>query len=151
MPIYEYECGRCKRTLSFLVRNIGAHEAPKCPKCGAGDMSRVFSRFATVGPSKSKSSSDTAGGGPPDLADEGGPEGMPDLEGLEGLDEGDPRSLARFLRKMENESGEKMDPEMDSVCRRLEKGEDPESIEEDLGDALGGEGGEGSDDTLYDA
>jgi hypothetical protein len=87
--------------------------------------------------------------------DEGMGDDMPDLSELEGLDENNPRSLGKFMRKMADKAGEPLDPEMDEVCRRLESGEDPESIEEKMGDALGGEGegegGGGGDDTLYDA
>jgi hypothetical protein len=38
-------------------------------------------------------------------------------------------------------TGEDMDPEMEEAVRRLEAGEDPEKVEEDMGDVLGGEGG----------
>ncbi len=149
MPIYEYRCGRCSRVLSFLVRNVRAHRTPACPKCGAKEMTRVLSQFAALS-GESKSSDGPDDHSPFEGGDE--PEGMPDLSALEGLDEKDPRSLGRALRKMARETGEKMDPEMDEICRRLESGEDPEKIEENLDEALGGAGGgEGSDDTLYDA
>jgi putative FmdB family regulatory protein len=165
MPIYEYQCEKCRKVSSFLVRSVDAHESPACPKCGGKKMDRVFSRFATTGRgAKSKATADPGPGGPPmgdDLGggmggmDEGMGDDMPDLSELEGLDENDPRSLGRIMRKMADKAGEPLDPEMDEVCRRLESGEDPESIEEKMGDALGGEGGEegggGDDDTLYDA
>jgi hypothetical protein len=57
---------------------------------------------------------------------------------MAGLDENDPKSLARFMRKMADEAGEELGPEFDEVVGRLEAGEDPESIEKtmpDLGDA----------------
>jgi putative FmdB family regulatory protein len=149
MPIYEYQCGGCSRVSSFLVRNVGEHRTPACPKCGATEMSRVLSRFSAI----SGGGKSSGGGGEPDLGDAGGeggdPEGgMPDLSALEGLDESDPRSLGRALRKMARETGEPMDPEMDEICRRLESGEDPEKIEEGLEGGAGEDAG--SDDTLYD-
>jgi putative FmdB family regulatory protein len=162
MPIYEYQCEACRKVSSFLVRSLESPVSPTCPKCGEKKMSRVFSRFSTTGRgAKSKSSPDTGGAGGPPADDPGGGMGgmdegmgddMPDLSELEGLDESDPRSLGRFMRKMADKAGEQLDPEMDEVCRRLESGEDPESIEEKMGDALGeGEGEGGGDDTLYDA
>jgi len=58
----------------------------------------------------------------------------------EGLDENDPKSLARFMRKMADETGEDLGPEFEEVVGRLEAGEDPESIESSMPD-LGAPGG----------
>lgn len=151
MPIFEYQCEKCGRVLNFLVRNLKNHVSPTCPKCGHPKMQRLFSRFAAVGARKSKADSADPGDGP-DTA----PGGEPDLSMLNGLDENDPRSLGRAMRAMASETGEAMPPEMDEVCRRLESGEDPEKIEETMGDLLG-ENGPGApaggppDNTLYDA
>jgi hypothetical protein len=60
----------------------------------------------------------------------------------EGLDENDPRSMGRFMRKMAEESGEDMPPEFGEVVNRLEKGESPEDIEKsmpELGEMAGDE------------
>jgi hypothetical protein len=57
------------------------------------------------------------------------------------LDENDPKSLGRWMRKMSSESGEDMPQEFDEVIGRLESGQTPEQIEEsmpELGDGLGG-------------
>ncbi len=63
----------------------------------------------------------------------------------EGIDENDPRQLGTLMRKMSDITGEKLDGEMEEAVRRLEAGEDPEKIEESLGDlddgAAGGMGG----------
>ncbi len=53
------------------------------------------------------------------------------------VDENDPRSIGKFMRRMGNEMGEDMGPEFDEMVGRLEGGEDPESIEADMND-LGG-------------
>jgi putative FmdB family regulatory protein len=157
MPIYEYECAKCGRVSSFLVRNVSAHEAPKCPKCGHPKMSRAISRFAAAkGGRKDEGGAAGAGGFAPD-ADAAGPGGpddegggpMPDLSAFEGLDENNPRSMGRAMRQLAGQTGEALDPEMEEVCRRLEAGEDPEKIEDRMGDALGGGGGGGGDE-LYD-
>ena len=146
MPIYEYHCCQCRTTFNFLVRNISAHKKPACPKCKKKrGMERRISRFAMSRASKGKESAGS-GGALDDAADMAG---MPDLAGL---DENDPKSLGRFMRKMAQETGEDLGPEFDEVCARLEAGEDPEKIEEQLGDVLGDGGpGESYDDTLYEA
>jgi hypothetical protein len=58
------------------------------------------------------------------------------------LDENDPRSIARFMRKMGDETGEDLGDEFEEVVDRLEAGESPEDIESsmpDLGGDLGGD------------
>jgi putative FmdB family regulatory protein len=139
MPIYEYMCGKCKVTFQFLVRNVVTHEVPTCPRCGGRDMRRAMSRFAT--PKGEERRMD-------DLSD---PSNLPDV------DSEDPRAMARWMRKMSEETGESMGPEFDEVLQRLERGEDPEKIEEEMGDLLedgsdgGGLGGGGGyDSTLYE-
>jgi hypothetical protein len=59
--------------------------------------------------------------------------------GLADLDERDPRSLARWARRMSREMGEELGPEFDEVVERLEAGEMPDDLDE-------GEGGEPPDD-----
>jgi hypothetical protein len=57
------------------------------------------------------------------------------------LDEDDPKSIARWMRKMGDEVGEEMPQEFDEVIDRLESGQSPEQIEEampDLAEDLGG-------------
>jgi len=70
---------------------------------------------------------------------------------MAGLDENDPRAMGRFMRKMAAESGEDLGPEFGEMVGRLEKGEDPDKIEQDMGgmfgdDPAGGMGGMGMDD-----
>jgi hypothetical protein len=61
------------------------------------------------------------------------------------LDEDDPQSIARWMRKMSSETGEEMPQEFDEVIDRLESGQSPEEIEgampelaEGLGDGMDG-------------
>ncbi|MEK7873236.1 MAG: hypothetical protein AAB502_05190, partial [Chloroflexota bacterium] len=44
-----------------------------------------------------------------------------------GVDESDPRSLARAVRRIGEETGEDMGPEFDEAVSQLEAGEDPEA------------------------
>lgn len=72
-------------------------------------------------------------------------DGLADDSMLSGLDEEDPRSLGRFMRKMSREMGEDMGDEFNEVVDRLEKGESPEDIEAampELADSAGGPAGD---------
>jgi hypothetical protein len=64
---------------------------------------------------------------------------------LDDLNENDPRSLGRMMRRMADETGEDMGPEFGEVVGRLEKGEDPEAIEKSMPELaeMGGDDGGG--------
>ena len=100
----------------------------------------------------------------PDLDDPRVERAMMDMErDMEHLDENNPKHMAHMLRKMKDVMpAGTMPKEMDIAIKRLEAGEDPDKIEEDMGDVLGGmmgdEGGPGGggggsytkDSGLYD-
>ena len=65
---------------------------------------------------------------------------LADDAALADLDENDPRSLGRWMRKMSREMGEDLGPEFNEIVGRLEAGEDPEEIEESMPE-LGDMGG----------
>ncbi len=126
MPIYEYLCHDCQRRVSLLWRSFADAEsrAPICPRCGGQHLTRLISRVAVLRSEESRL------------------EDLADPSALDGLDENDPKSLARFMRKMADETGEDLGPEFEEVIGRLEAGEDPESIEKampELGGDLGGD------------
>jgi hypothetical protein len=54
---------------------------------------------------------------------------LADPANLSGLDENDPRSLAKWMRKMSAETGEDLGDEFHEVVDRLESGESPDDIE----------------------
>jgi hypothetical protein len=72
---------------------------------------------------------------------------------LRDLDENDPRSMARALRRMADELGEDLGPEFNEAIARLEAGEDPDKVERDLEESgFGSDMGPPSyDDGLYEA
>ena len=43
MPLYEFECTRCRRRFEELVRGAGDLQALKCPDCGSEDVARQIS------------------------------------------------------------------------------------------------------------
>jgi len=169
MPIYEYACPHCRKIMSFLVRDVRAQRTPTCPHCGRPDLVRRMSRFAvrtsaktTKKKEKEEPEGRSAEDGPPDDIS---PEQERRFERfmqemsrqIDKIDENDPRQIGRFLRKFGEATGEDLGPEFNEAVRRLEAGEDPEKVEEQLAAAFGEEGeGDGSgsdysyDDTLYD-
>lgn len=124
MPIYEYHCHDCRRRVSLFFRSFSeVEDEPICPRCGGTHLNRLISRVAVVRSEESRMD---------DLAD-------PSM--MDGLDEDDPKSIARWMRKMSAEAGEDMPPEFDEVIDRLESGQSPEEIEDampDLAEDLGG-------------
>ena len=159
MPIYEYLCPACNRVYSFLAKTASEEKQPVCPKCGAGDLRKMVSKFAVVGGTKkAEGGADADPDAPPGDGD--GLDGFDDprveremtrlMQQAEDIDENDPRQLGQLMRRMSEITGEKLDPEMQEAVRRLEAGEDPEKIEEDMGDLLGDEEGMGGGGPTYD-
>jgi putative FmdB family regulatory protein len=128
MPLYDYRCRACKNrvTIRQSYAEYGS-VAPVCPVCGSRDLARVIGRVR-VAKSEDRRLDD-----------------MSDPSFLGDVDENDPRSLGRAMKKMGQEMGEDLPPEFDEITGRLEAGEDPESIEKSMPDLAGG-GDEGSDD-----
>jgi putative FmdB family regulatory protein len=148
MPIYEFACPKCRRIFSFLSKRLNPDRLPTCPKCGNKRMEKQMSRFAMTRSLKE----------PAAAASEPGDEAMPDMDDprimramselerdMEHLDESNPRHLALMMKKMKSVMPAGTIPkEIDIAIKRLEAGEDPEKIEEDMGDVFGdlmGEGG----------
>jgi hypothetical protein len=63
-----------------------------------------------------------------------------------GVDENDPRSMAKMMRRMGSELGEEMGPEFHEAVDRLEDGEDPEQIEKSMPGLSGSPDSGGLDD-----
>jgi hypothetical protein len=51
-------------------------------------------------------------------------------------EQGDPRQLARMMRRLSDATGEKMPAAMQEMLSRMEAGEDPEKLEEQYGELL---------------
>jgi putative FmdB family regulatory protein len=123
MPIYEYRCGNCKRRVSIFFRSFSAIGEPHCPNCDSTNLTRLVSKVAAL------------------KSEEARLESMSDPSNFGDVDENDPKSVARFMRKMGGEVGEEMGPEFDEMVNRLEAGESPEEIEKSMPGLGGGEGG----------
>lgn len=132
MPTYEYRCRNCTRRVSVNLRYEEYGRTPvQCPQCGSADLQRLISRVRVARSEESRLDS---------LAD---PASWGDI------DEQDPRSVARLMRKMGEEMGEELPPEFGEVVDRLEAGQSPEEIEESM-PGLGAGAGESEGDEDFD-
>jgi putative FmdB family regulatory protein len=114
MPIYEYDCRGCRRRVSLLVLTPSTAPPPRCPRCGSGELTRLLSRF--VSPRSEEARLDALADSP-DLGD---------------IDENDPKSVARFMRKMGREFGDEL-------------GEDfEEAVDDAMAESAAGEHGDSS-------
>ncbi len=57
------------------------------------------------------------------------------------LNEEDPRQMASLMRRFSDKTGLSLGDKMEEALSRLESGEDPDSIEQEMGDLLDGEEG----------
>ncbi len=137
MPIFEFLCPACNRIYSFLSLGRAPAREPSCPRCGATALTRVPSSFAVSAPSKARPAGD-AGARPGDEASAARMESemMRMMGGLDESDAENPRVMAQMMRRLAEASGEPMTPTMHEMFRRLEAGEDPDSLEEELGPQL---------------
>jgi putative FmdB family regulatory protein len=97
MPIYEYRCQDCGKVSEFLLTRTDEDFVPQCKKCKSKKMSRVLSKVRVIRSEESRMES---------LAD-------PSKWG--NLDEKDPASMARWMKKMGKEFGEDMREDIDEM------------------------------------
>jgi putative FmdB family regulatory protein len=119
MPIYEYDCGDCRRRVSLLVLRPSTAPPPTCPRCGSASLSRLMSRFATV------------------KSEEARLDALADSSSFGDLDENDPGSVARFMKKMGKEFGDDLGDDFGSAVDEAmaEAGDDENSGAESPADA----------------
>ena len=139
MPIYEFYCADCHTVFSFFSRTINTEKRPACPRCKRPKLERRMSRFAI-----SRGRSEPSGSGPdedfPDLDEAKMERVMGELaREAEGMDEDDPVQAARMMRKLYDSTGLPLGKGIEEAIRRMEAGEDPDKIEEEMGDLLEGE------------
>ena len=123
MPIYEFRCRDCGKKSQILTLSVSAALDPKCRVCGSANMTKLVSRVAVFRSEDSRL------------------ESLDDPSKLSGLDENDPKSMARWMKKMGREMGEDMGEDFEQ--------EIDQAVEESEGEKDGGEGmGGGDDDSL---
>lgn len=88
MPIYEYRCLNCLKRSSILHLSRSTLDLPRCTHCQSTRLERLLSRFASP------------------KSEEARMESLADDDALAGLDEQDPGSMERLMRRMGDEVGE---------------------------------------------
>lgn len=117
MPIYEYRCADCHETTTIITLSVKEAVDPICSHCGGRYVAKLVSRVAIRKSEDSRL------------------ESLTDPAALAGLDEKDPVSVARWMKKMGREMGEgtgedlddELDQAMETAARAPESGEDGES------------------------
>ena len=104
MPIYEYRCGDCRKKVSILTLRASETVDPVCEHCGGKRLTRLMSRFAMV------------------RSDDARMDDLSDPSTLGGVDENDPKSVARWMRKMGKELGEDAGDDFDEMVDEMEAG-----------------------------
>jgi len=165
MPIYEFFCKPCNTVYQFFSRTVNTEKIPACPKCDNKELTRYISTFATIS-GRGEKGSDDMDMPPIDESKMEKAMGMLARE-AEGMNEDDPKQAAALMRKLSDATGLKMGSGMQEALGRLERGEDPDTVEQEMGDLLEsedpfiieGKSGKGGsvkkagpkrDETLYD-
>ena len=107
MPIYEFECQDCHRKTTALVMVRARLGEVRCRKCGSANLERLFSRFATP------------------KSEDARLESLADPSAIGDIDENDPKSVARFMKKMGKEMGEDLGGDVDEAIEEsMEEGDE---------------------------
>lgn len=113
MPIYEYRCLDCGKKSVFVTLSVKSPLVPRCKGCGSKKMEKIVSRVAIFRSEESRL------------------ESLADPSKLAGLDENDPRSVARWMKKMGKEMGEDLGEDFDQAveeaveeAKKAKKGEE---------------------------
>lgn len=105
MPIYEYRCRKCRTKFSVLTLRVGERASTVCPKCGGQAADRLLSRFSMP------------------KSEEARMDALADPSRLSELDENDPRSVGRWMRKMGQEMGDEFGADdLDEMVDEMESG-----------------------------
>lgn len=125
MPIYEYFCGDCRKNVEILFFNIQDRDNPSCPRCKGKNLRRLVSRFVSL------------------KSEDARLESLADPSKLAGLDENDPASMAKWLKRMGRELGEDVSSdEIDQMADELASGK---GLDDDAGGGSSGDAGSSED------
>lgn len=103
MPISEYRCEDCKKYNTFLLLQVHASTL-SCKHCKGKHLERVMSRFASP------------------KSEEARMEGLANPSNFGDVDENDPKSIARFMKKMGKEMGEDMGEDFEEAMESMGEG-----------------------------
>lgn len=103
MPLYEYRCLQCGNVTTHLVGMTIQQPVLCCSACGSQELERLISRVHHL------------------LGEEDRMERLLDPSALTGVDENDPRSIARWARKMGKGLGEEAGEDFDELIDEMEE------------------------------
>ena len=115
MPIYEYRCEACGKISEFLLMKIDEKFSPECKRCKSKKMSRILSRVRVLRSEESRM------------------ESMADPSKWGDLDENDPKSMAKWMKRMGKELGEDVgdvDEMMDEAMQEEAKTKPDQGMDE---------------------
>ncbi len=90
MPIYEYYCNSCKKISAFLLLRATEEVEPYCRYCESRSVRRILSRVAVL------------------KSEEQRMESLLDPSKLGDIDENDPKSVERLMKRMGSELGDEL-------------------------------------------
>ena len=108
MPIYEFRCHACGRKTTALVISRGRIGEVRCRACGSADLEKRFSRFATP------------------KSEEARLDALADPSALGDVDENDPASVSRFMKRMGREMGEDLGDFDEAMDEEMSRAADPD-------------------------
>lgn len=136
MPIYEFFCPDNNKLYSFLANRVSDYDKiPRCPDNSAYRLERRVSPFA-ITQNRDDDHEDEA----LDHLNESQLEAAMSLleRELGGIDDEnpDPKQMKRLMERFTEITGQKMPEAFQEMMAQLEKGEDPEALEEAFADQL---------------
>jgi putative FmdB family regulatory protein len=102
--MYEYRCLDCKKRSTILVLSLSNQKPALCAHCRSPRLERLMSRFASPKSEEARLAS------------------LADPDAMSGLDENDPESMARFMKKMGDEMGEDMGEDLAQAMENPDTG-----------------------------
>lgn len=112
MPIYEYRCEDCGKVSEFLLIRTDETFTPQCKRCKSKKMSRILSKVRVIRSEESRL------------------ESLADPTKWSGVDEKDPKSMAKWMRQMGKELGEDIDEDLDRAIEEEMGSESDEDLED---------------------
>ena len=116
MPIYEYRCNDCGKISEFLLIKTDETFIPQCKRCKSKKMSRVLSKVRVIRSEESRM------------------ESLADPSKWSGLDEKNPKSMAKWMKRMGKELGEDMGEDVDAMVDEGMEEEMASKSEEEIED-----------------
>ncbi len=118
MPIYEYRCADCRQKTTIITLSVRETVDVVCSHCGGRSLTKLVSRVVLGRSEESRL------------------ESLADPSARAGLDEDDPASVGRWMKKMGremgDEAGEGFDEDVDRAMEDAAKENESGGGEEDL-------------------